>query len=196
MPTSDVRAHLKDIYAASDDPWDTCSSPYEQGKFAQTIGCLPRQRYKLGLEVGCGVGALSAQLAGRCDVLIAMDCTDQAVRAALARKYHSNVSFIAGEAPRDWPDHPPDLVILSEVLYFMTDAESAGLALRLAQDCTAQCHVVLVNWLGDTGSIGGAAAAQRLIAQLAATHHRVLALNDARFRIDLLARPGASLSTA
>lgn len=107
MPDSDVRAHLKNLYAASDDPWSTCSSPYEQGKFVQTIACLPRPRYKLGLEVGCGVGALSVQLARRCDMLIAMDCTDQAVRTALAQNDLTNVSFFVGEAPRDWPDHPP-----------------------------------------------------------------------------------------
>lgn len=196
MPDSDVRAHLKNLYAASDDPWSTCSSPYEQGKFVQTIACLPRPRYKLGLEVGCGVGALSVQLARRCDMLIAMDCTDQAVRTALAQNDLTNVSFFVGEAPRDWPDHPPDLVILSEVLYFMTDAESAGLALRLVHDCAAQCHVVLVNWLGDTGNIGGAAAAQRLIAQLAASHDHFVAANGAQFRIDLLARRGTPLTTA
>ncbi len=195
MPSSDVRAHLAALYAASDDPWDTCTSPYEQGKFARTIACLPRPRYKSGLEVGCGAGTLSALLARRCDKLIAMDCTDQAVRTALARKDHTNVSFIVGEAPRDWPDHPPDLVILSEVLYFMTDAESAGLALRLAHDCSAQCHVVLVNWLGDTDNIGGAAAAQRLIAQLATAHHQLLAQNYARFRIDVLARRGTTPTT-
>ena len=196
MPDSDVRAHLNNLYAASDDPWNTCSSPYEQGKFAQTIACLPCPRYKLGLEVGCGVGALSVKLARRCDMLIAMDCTDQAVRTALVQNDLTNVSFVMGEAPRDWPDHPPDLVILSEVLYFMTDAESAGLALRLAHDCAAQCHVVLVNWLGDTGKIGGAAAAQRLIAQVAASHDHVVAVNGAEFRIDLLARRGTSLAVA
>lgn len=107
MPDSDVRAHLKNLYAVSDDPWNTCSSPYEQGKFAQTIACLPRPRYKHGLEVGCGVGALSVKLARRCDVLFAMDCTDQAVRTALAQNDLTNVSFFVGEAPRDWPDHPP-----------------------------------------------------------------------------------------
>ena len=197
MPDSDVRAHLKNLYAVSDDPWNTCSSPYEQEKFAQTIACLPRPRYKLGLEVGCGVGALSVKLARRCDKLIAMDCTDQAVRTALAQNDLTNVSFVVGEAPRDWPDHPPpDLVILSEVLYFMTDAESAGLALRLAHDCAEQCHVVLVNWLGDTGNIGGVAAAQRLIAQLAASHDHFVAVNDAQFRIDLLARRGTSQAVA
>ena len=142
------------------------------------------------------MGALSVKLARRCDKFIAMDCTDQAVRTALAQNDLTNVSFIVGEAPRDWPDHPPDLVILSEVLYFMTDAESAGLALRLMHDCAAQCHVVLVNWLGDTGKIGGAAAAQRLIAQLAASHDHFVAANGAQFRIDLLARWGTSLAVA
>lgn len=187
MPNNDVRAHLAAIYAASDDPWNTRSSRYEQGKFAQTIASLPKPRYRFGLEVGCGAGALTAHLTQRCDDLHAMDCTDGALRVARAHNTGRHITFIAGAAPRDWPTTPPDLVMLSEVLYFMTDAESAGLAARLAQDCASECHVVLVNWLGDTGGgISGAAAAQRLIGQLSTTHSLITACSFAGFRIDIL----------
>lgn len=197
MPAHDVRAHLAALYAAADDPWNTHASPYEQDKFARTVASLPRRRYRRALEVGCGAGALTALLAPRCDALVAMDCTAAALAAAQARVSSPNVAFCEGACPADWPAPQPDLVVLSEVLYFMTDDESAGLALRLSHDCAADCDVALVNWLGDTGGpIDGAAAALRLMDMLGATHRRLGSHGYDRFRIDVLRRkrpaPGSS----
>lgn len=197
MPTNDVRAHLARLYADSGDPWNTLTSAYEKEKFARTVASLPRQRYRRGLEVGCGAGALTALLAPRCDELIAMDCTPRALSAACARPSLATVSFVEGAAPDEWPTDPPDLVVLSEVLYFMTEAESAGLAQRLVRDCAPECEAVLVNWLGDTGGlIGGAAAAERLIEALSATHHVVVALVFELFRLDILSRTGSPAESA
>lgn len=191
MPTHDVRTHLAALYTASDDPWKTHSSAYEQRKFAQTMASLPRARYRHGLEVGCGAGALTTLLAARCDRLTAMDCTAAALAGAKARVTHDNTVFLEGTAPGDWPAEAPDLVILSEVLYFLTGEESAGLAGRLVRDCTADCHVVLVNWLGDTGSgIGGEAAARRLGEVLAETHETLACSSFGQFRVDVLSRMG------
>ena len=193
MPTLDVRTHLAALYAGSNDPWNTHDSPYERLKFARTMASLPRPRYRRALEVGCGAGSLTALLATRCDALIAMDCTAGALAAASARTCLAEVAFVEGAAPKDWPEPPPDLVVLSEVLYFMNDDENAGLAARLADDCSRDCDVVLVNWLGDTGgAIGGAAAARRLIGKLDATHRRLGSRRFGRFRIDVLRRTGGS----
>lgn len=194
MPTHDVRAHLAALYEHSGDPWNTHASPYERQKFAETMASLPRPRYRLCLEVGCGAGALSKLLAQRCDTLVAMDCTAGALATASARAAGPNVVFIGGAAPGAWPTQPPDLVVLSEVLYFMTDEDSAGLALRLANDCAPDCDVVLVNWLGDTGgAIGGAAAAARLIDKTTDTHYRLASRTYDMYRIDVLRRVGDSV---
>lgn len=151
LPTSAFSAHLAALYAASDDPWRTHASPHERAKFALTIACLPRLRYRRCLEVGCGAGALTAQPAPRCDVLTAMDCTARALAVARERASCANVAFVEGAAPAIWPAHGPDFVALSEVLYSMTDDASAGLASRLAHDCAQESDVVLVHSLGDTG---------------------------------------------
>ena len=189
MPTHDIHAHLAALYAGSDDPWHTHTSPYERQKFAQTIACLPRARYRQGLEVGCGAGALTALLAPRCDAVVAMDCTSRALAIAKACTSCANVTFLDGAAPAAWSAQPPDLVVLSEVLYFLTEDESAGLGLRLAQDCAEACDVVLVNWLGETGdAICGSAAATRLIRMLAPTHHPLALWGSSHFRIDVLRR--------
>ncbi len=189
MPTSNVKDHLSALYANSDDPWNTHSSSYERLKFAQTVASLPRPNYRRGLEVGCGAGALTAMLAPRCERLFAMDCTGKALAVARSRASLANVTFLEGAAPGIWPPEPPDLVVLSEVLYFMTDTESVGLSDRLSKDCEEDCDVLLVNWLGDTGTdIGGAAAAERLICLLAQTHRLLASSNFGRFRMDALRR--------
>ncbi len=185
------------LCARSDDPWDTHASPYEQHKYAQTIACLPRDHYRCGLEVGCGAGGLTALLAPRCDALVAIDCTAAALAVAQRYTTSRNVDFREAAAPGFWSTQPPDLVVLSEVLYFFTDAESTALAERLSQDCAVACDVVLVNWSGDTGgAIGGEAAARRLISKMVATHRCLAAWRFDRFRIDILRHVGNVASCA
>ncbi|MBQ2260541.1 MAG: methyltransferase domain-containing protein [Loktanella sp.] len=182
-----MSTHLAALYASADDPWNTRTSPYEQDKFAQTIASLPRPHYRRGLEVGCGAGALTAHLARRCDHLIAMDCTERAVAVAQSLSDLTHVVFTCGTAPADWPRHAPDVVILSEVLYFLTDAENAGLAARISDDCTTDCDIVLVNWLGDTsGPISGAQAAVRLTDKLSMICKKISSECFHSFRIDVL----------
>lgn len=191
MPASGVRAHLAALYARSDDPWNTHSSAYEGRKFARTVGSLPRPRYRRCLEIGCGAGALTKRLASQCDMVVAMDCIPAALAVAKARVPETNVIFVEGAAPGCWPAVGPDLVVLSEVLYFLTEEESAGLASRLVSNCAEDCDVVLVNWLGDTnGPLGGAAAALRLVGALGGTHRRLASLDHGLFRIDVLHRAG------
>ena len=187
MPTADIREHLATLYAQADDPWDTHSSAYEHRKFAQTMASLPRARYLCGLEVGCGAGALTGRLASRCGTLCAMDCTAAALSAARTRNAATNIVFTEGTAPHDWPVQPPDLVMLSEVLYFLTDDESVGLARRLVHDCAPECDIVLVHWLGTTGGgIPGANAALRLLGLLTQTHDHLVCTSFRHFRIDVL----------
>ena len=69
------------IYAASEDPWAFRSSPYEHEKYRATLGLLGERRFASGLEIGCSIGVLTAELAQRCGSLLAIDCAE----AALAR---------------------------------------------------------------------------------------------------------------
>jgi 2-polyprenyl-3-methyl-5-hydroxy-6-metoxy-1,4-benzoquinol methylase len=189
LPTNEVRAHLTALYADADDPWNTHASEYEQSKFRRTAASLPRASYRCGLEIGCGAGALTAHLARCCDQLIAMDCTARAIAVARSRLFAANVVLVEGAVSETWPTQTPDLVILSEVLYFLTDEENAGLAARIATSCTADCDVVLVNWLGDTGgAIGGSAAAERLIEALEDTCDVIASQIFDGFRIDVLSK--------
>ena len=114
------------IYRANPDPWDVGASPYEQRKRAVVPpGCGARVRGRLG--PGLRTGHLTADLAGRCDRVVASDASATAARLAAERcaGLAVDVSHRAlPEAPADGVR--PDLVLLSEVFYYLSDAERAA----------------------------------------------------------------------
>ena len=72
-------------YAQKADPWKLETSPYEDGKYRETTEALPRSRYARGLEIGCSIGVLTSRLAQKCDTLIGLDVSEQAIAKARAR---------------------------------------------------------------------------------------------------------------
>jgi hypothetical protein len=50
--------------------------------------------------------------------------------------------------PREWPERTFDLIVLSEVLYFLSPADVALVADRVTGSLTSDGVVLLVNWLG------------------------------------------------
>ena len=83
------------LYAASPDPLDFETSPYEAEKYAATLAALPRPRYRRALEVGCAIGVLTALLAPRCDALLALDGAEAALDRARRRVAASSRSTSA-----------------------------------------------------------------------------------------------------
>lgn len=118
------KGYFADLYAASDDPWGFRSRWYERRKRDVTLAALTRPRYRRAFEPGCSNGVLSARLAGRCDELLVADLDASAVRAAraaLADVPHARVLRLA--VPHEWPEGTFDLVVLSEVGYYLDDGD-------------------------------------------------------------------------
>lgn len=138
-------AYFERMYAASDDPWHLDDNPYEQRKHALTVACLPRERYRRGFEPGCSIGLLTALLAPRCDELVATDAVAEPLVAARRRVPDEHVSFAQSALP-DWPAGELDLVVLSEVLYFLSSAVRAQVRQHVVESLGPHGHVVLVDW--------------------------------------------------
>lgn len=180
MPRKDTLDHLTRLYAASDDPWNHRSSAYEAAKYAASLTAIGPGPFREALEIGCGNGTLAVQLAPRCARLTVMECIPAAAlsaRRALAPLPQARV--IEGAAPGDLPDLRPDLVLLSEVLYFLTPAEIAELGQWLAHRATGP--VIAVNWTGPTDEALDGAGAVALLAGVLGTPATT---DHGRYRID------------
>ena len=111
--------YFDDRYATNPDPWGFEDRWYEKRKYALTLAALPRPRYRRGFEAGCSNGVLTEQLAARCDQLVACDVAASAVNSARSRLAGGDVDVIQGGIPNQWPEGPFDLIILSEVGYYL-----------------------------------------------------------------------------
>jgi len=139
--------HLHRLYAQTDDPWNFDNSPYEQAKFIATRRALTRHGYTSALELGCGNGALASHLAPLCANYTGIDAVERAVLAA--RKKVPEVHFILACYPCRWPNEEYDLVILSEILYFLTPNDIERLARDVAK-YAPRAEVICTTYLGDT----------------------------------------------
>jgi SAM-dependent methyltransferase len=113
------RENFEARYAADRDPWDFETSAYEHDKYERTLAALGDRRYVRAFEPGCSIGVFTAQLAERCDALLAVDIAQPAVDAArerLATQHHVRVE--RRTLPEEWPAGPFDLVVCSELLYY------------------------------------------------------------------------------
>lgn len=137
--------YFDDMYAGAPDPWGFTTRWYERRKYALTLAALPAARYGTGLEVGCSIGVLTAALAQRVDDLTAIDPSRAALDAARAR-VPEGVRFVQGLVPADWPAGTYDLVVLSEVAYYLDAADLEVLLDLVERDLAPGGTVVACHW--------------------------------------------------
>lgn len=191
----DRRARFEAMFAADPDPWGFRTRASEQAKFRATRDTLAGRRYARGIEVGCANGELTGFLAPQCRRLDALDVAQSALELARAhvdaQGRGDRVRFRQAEVPRDWPDGPADLIVLSEVLYFLTPDELGTLATRIAGTLEPGGDLLVVNFTGPTEEpLSGRQAADRLCAALSAqvATTGVLERTGPSWRLQLLRR--------
>ncbi len=143
--------YLDSMYARDDDPWQLRSGWYERRKLGMLLACLPKERYRAAFEPGCSVGEVTAGLAGRCDMVLAADFHAKAVAAARRRTARApNVEVRQLLLPGQWPGKGQfDLVVLSEIGYFLTPPAWAQLCSRTAGSLAADATVLACHWRAD-----------------------------------------------
>ena len=135
------------VYAAKDDPWDFNSSAYERAKYADTVDHLPRPRYTRGLEIGCSIGVLTAQLAPHCETLLSVDVSERALAQARARCLGMpGVQMQRLQIPEEEPGGNFDLIMVSEVGYYWNRADLTRAIAMLAAHQASGGHLMLVHW--------------------------------------------------
>jgi hypothetical protein len=140
-----------DEYFASmwsrDDPWDQATRFSEHRKYAITVASLLRPRYHHAFEPGCATGILTEMLGARCERVTAMDRHPRAVDVT-GRRIDGlvGVDVRLGRLPDDVPAGPFDLVVLSEVLYYLEEDGVTTVLDRVAASATADAHLVAVHY--------------------------------------------------
>ncbi|HEX3803710.1 MAG TPA: SAM-dependent methyltransferase [Solirubrobacteraceae bacterium] len=107
-------------YRANADPWSYQSSDYERDKYAATLDACGEGPFASALELGASIGVFSELLAHRCRVLTTVDVAPTAVATARRRLAGcSTVRVILGSIPDAIPPDTYDLVVASEILYYL-----------------------------------------------------------------------------
>jgi 2-polyprenyl-3-methyl-5-hydroxy-6-metoxy-1,4-benzoquinol methylase len=189
MTGSRAATHFERLYQSSPDPWGFRTSAYEQTKYRRTVSALGDRHFTSGLEVGCSIGVLTRVLAERCDRLLGVDIVEDPLEAARSRcADQPQVRFRRMQVPAEWPEGCFDLMVFSEVLYFLSAADIERCASRVHESLLPAGMVVLVNWLGQTDDpTPGNEAAETFIA---ATAGRLTVMRRERhegYRLDVLA---------
>lgn len=174
-------SHLQKLYAHTPDPWNFVTSTYEQEKFRATKKALSRDHYAAAFELGCGNGELARHLAPACTAYTGLDAVDKALEAC--REKLPSADFIKGYYPCPLAPGPFDLIVLSEILYFLGRAE----LIRLASEISTKWHraeVICVIYLGETDhALQGRESLEILIAALSLTHQFDYVSGTERYRI-------------
>jgi predicted TPR repeat methyltransferase len=181
-------AHFQRLYNASADPWNYRASGYEQAKYRQSVAILGTRHFRSGFEVGCSIGILTRLLACRCDALLGVDVIEKPLQDARELNLDQpHVRFLRMQVPGEWSDEKFDLIVLSEVLYFLSRTDLIRLADRVGATLERDGVVLLVNWRGKSDDpLTGDEAATLFIQHTRRWLSRKKEVLKKAYRLDLL----------
>lgn len=188
--------HFERLYRQDADPWRVASAWYERRKRAVLLATLARERYGHVFEAGCGGGDMTLALARRCEQICAVDLASSALRRVQARlradPVAATVRILALKLPRQWPPVPAggfDLIVVSELAYYLDDAACALFLARLHASLGAGGELVACHWRAAfhdrQQSTDGLHEAMGALPGL----HRLAHHHEEDFRLDLWRNP-------
>jgi cyclopropane fatty-acyl-phospholipid synthase-like methyltransferase len=140
--------YFEDVYSANDDPWNLATSDYEAEKYDTTLNSLPREKYENAFEIGCSIGVLTEKLAAKCDHLLSVDVSEKALANAKKRcKNLPQVSFRKMSVPQQFPVDKFDLILISEVGYFLAPDDWQTAIEKVFAHLKANGQITLIHWL-------------------------------------------------
>lgn len=139
--------YFNEFYSTNSDPWNFESSPYELSKYKATLAALPHEVYQNVFEIGCSIGVLTEMLAPKCKKLLAAEPADVPLEKAKQRlKNYPWVSLQKMFVPQDFPNDQFDLILLSEVGYFLSLGDLEKLARLMIDHLQPNGQLLLVHW--------------------------------------------------
>jgi SAM-dependent methyltransferase len=143
-------SYFDDKYAEAADPWLLEARWYERRKYAITLALLPYPRYRHAFEPGCSIGVLTEHLTLRCDHVTATDVATAALDAAHRRLVDAasreRVTLLRRSLDEPWPTTQFDLVVLSEIGYYLEAHELRTVLDREVPRLMRGTGVVAAHW--------------------------------------------------
>jgi cyclopropane fatty-acyl-phospholipid synthase-like methyltransferase len=178
-----------DLYRREADPWHFESSEYEHTKYAATIGALPRERYACALEIACSVGVFTNLLAQRCDSLLAVDVSEEALQRARRNcSSHSNVRFERRVMPGNYPRGPFDLTTVCEMGFYLSARDLVLLRSNVVRHSAKGASVLLVHWTPPVQGHASTAEEVHYVFRQAPELAWIEGFSAATYRLDILER--------
>ena len=185
-------SYFEAIYRENLDPWGFATSTYERAKYEATLRALPKARYGRAFEIGCSIGVFTRMLAERCERLLAVDAAEAPLKEVRRRCADApQVEVRRMRLPDEFPDGAFDLVVVSEVLYYLNRDDVEAVARRVADALVPGGDAVLVHWTGPHAlpqPLSGDEASEAFIAAAAPGLSVARRERAEAYRLDLLRR--------
>jgi SAM-dependent methyltransferase len=139
------------------DFWELETSEYERARLARLLEVVGGRRYARALELGCGAGAFTRQLAGLADGVLAVDVFEIALSRARSVPAPPGIEWRAGNAMdmNFSAEGPFDIVVLVETVCYLgwlyPFFDVAWLAHALLEASAPGGRLLLANTKGDIG---------------------------------------------
>jgi SAM-dependent methyltransferase len=171
------------------DPWRLGTSAFDTARYQTMLEFARSDRpYMRGLEVGCAAGAFTERVAPLCREWLVIDVVQAAIERASARlKGNSNIEWHVADIVTFRPQKSFDLIIVSEVLYYLRGRENLVRAVGNLFRLMAPGGVLIFGSATDAacarwGLRGGAETCIRefslLFRETARVHHRGASPNE------------------
>lgn len=137
------------------DPWDLDNAPLDQARYRRQVELLADRRYERVLEIGCGSGSFTEQLAPLAESLIALEISAPALKRAEGRGLPSTVELRQLNVMDYEPvaDGPFDAIVISETIYYLGWLyplfDIAWMAHSLYKETAPDGRLLLVNTYGE-----------------------------------------------
>jgi SAM-dependent methyltransferase len=154
MVPPEMRPGFFDHFFDAGDPFGFDRNPEEQLKFGRTLEVCGDGPLGRVLELGCAVGTFTEVLAPRASDVLALDVSQAAVDQVLERmRGHQHVRAVAAPIPDEFPDETFDLVVASDVLYYLSVADLKRCLSRIEDVLAVGGAFVAVHYVPRMGSV-------------------------------------------
>jgi trans-aconitate methyltransferase len=139
-------AGFEQKFRANIDPWNYTTSPFERYKRDVLVRACGCRTFGRGLELACAIGVTSRCLGQRCLRLLAVDSSLTALAEAKRRTRDSErITFRRAVLPNETPRGPFDLIVASEIAYYINQHALSQLLRKLEMALAPSGRIVVLN---------------------------------------------------